>query len=62
VTVDLYILRKVGLALRQFPSITTDVTALLDEWAARFFDGARACVHVCLKRETSNTHVCVWRV
>ncbi|WIA14252.1 hypothetical protein OEZ85_002788 [Tetradesmus obliquus] len=38
VTVDLYIIRKIGLFLRQFPQLTTDVVALLDEWAARFFD------------------------
>lgn len=30
--------RNVGLALRQFPQIKTDVVALLDEWAARFFE------------------------
>ena len=38
VTVDLYVLRKVGLFLRRFPSISTDVVGLLDEWAARFFE------------------------
>eukprot|EP00882_Tetradesmus_deserticola_P033163 GHRQ01037854.1.p1 GENE.GHRQ01037854.1~~GHRQ01037854.1.p1 ORF type:complete len:533 (+),score=230.62 GHRQ01037854.1:515-2113(+) len=38
VTVDLYIIRKIGLFLRKFPQLTTDVVALLDEWAARFFD------------------------
>eukprot|EP00878_Enallax_costatus_P030877 GHUV01033684.1.p1 GENE.GHUV01033684.1~~GHUV01033684.1.p1 ORF type:complete len:571 (+),score=153.33 GHUV01033684.1:111-1715(+) len=38
VTVDLYIIRKIGHFLRQFPQVTTDVVALLDEWAARFFD------------------------
>lgn len=40
VTVDLYIIRRLGLALRNFPRITqrADVVALLDEWAARFFE------------------------
>lgn len=40
VTVDLYIIRQLGLFLRRFPKITarTDVVALLDEWAARFFE------------------------
>lgn len=38
VTIDLFILRNIGLFLRQFEQITTDVVALLDEWAARFFD------------------------
>lgn len=38
VTVDLYIIRKLGLVLKRFPQITTDVVALLDEWAARFFE------------------------
>eukprot|EP00775_Hariotina_reticulata_P008944 gene8944-9121_t len=38
VTVDLYIIRKLGLFLKRFPQVTTDVVALLDEWAARFFD------------------------
>eukprot|EP00879_Flechtneria_rotunda_P016505 GHRR01017273.1.p1 GENE.GHRR01017273.1~~GHRR01017273.1.p1 ORF type:complete len:546 (+),score=179.00 GHRR01017273.1:232-1869(+) len=38
VTVDLYIIRKLGLMLKRFPQVTTDVVALLDEWAARFFD------------------------
>ncbi|KAF6256357.1 ABC1 family-domain-containing protein [Scenedesmus sp. NREL 46B-D3] len=38
VTVDLYIIRKIGLFLRRFPQVTTDAVALLDEWAARFFD------------------------
>lgn len=27
-----------GLALRKFPQLKTDVVALLDEWAARFFE------------------------
>ena len=38
VTVDLYIIRSLGLALRQyFPDVTkrADIVALLDEWAAR---------------------------
>ncbi|KAG2482850.1 hypothetical protein HYH03_018241 [Edaphochlamys debaryana] len=38
VTIDLYIIRRLGVFLRRFPQITTDVVALLDEWAARFFE------------------------
>lgn len=38
VTVDLYVIRKLGMALRDVPAVTTDVVALLDEWAARFFE------------------------
>lgn len=40
VTVDLYIIRKLGVFLRRFPNITAraDVVGLLDEWAARFFE------------------------
>jgi len=38
VTVDLFVLRRVGLFLRRFPSISTDIVGLLDEWAARFFE------------------------
>ena len=40
VTVDLYIIRRLGLFLRNFPEITAraDVVGLLDEWAARFFE------------------------
>ena len=38
VSIDLYVLRKVGVFLKQFPAITTDVVGLLDEWAARFFE------------------------
>ena len=40
VTVDLYIIRNLGLFLRRFPSIIAraDIVALLDEWAARFFE------------------------
>ena len=40
VTVDLYIIRRLGVALRRFPQITAraDVVGLLDEWAARFFE------------------------
>lgn len=40
VTVDLFIIRRLGIFLRQFPSITqrADIVALLDEWAARFFE------------------------
>lgn len=38
VTVDLFIIRKLGLALRKFPQISIDVVGLVDEWAARFFE------------------------
>jgi aarF domain-containing kinase len=38
VTVDLYVIRRLGLFLRRFPEISTDVVGLLDEWAARFFE------------------------
>lgn len=38
VTIDLYIIRRLGMWLKQFPQLTTDVVALLDEWAARFFE------------------------
>ncbi|KAL4452695.1 hypothetical protein ABPG75_008357 [Micractinium tetrahymenae] len=40
VTVDLFIIRRLGLFLRKFPDITqrADVVALLDEWASRFFE------------------------
>ena len=38
VSVDLYVLRKIGMFLKRFPAITTDVVGLLDEWAARFFE------------------------
>ena len=40
-TVDLYIIRQIGLALRTyFPGVSkrADIVALLDEWAARFFE------------------------
>lgn len=30
--------RKIGLFLRRFPQIGTDVVALLDEWAVHFFE------------------------
>ena len=30
--------RRIGLFLRRFPSIGTDVVALLDEWAVHFFE------------------------
>lgn len=50
VTVDLYVLRKVGLLLRRFEGIPTDFVDLLDEWAARFFE-VRACgLHLLLYR------------
>ncbi|GLJ04873.1 hypothetical protein SUGI_0005350 [Cryptomeria japonica] len=38
VTVDLFIIRKLGMALRKFPQISIDVVGLVDEWAARFFE------------------------
>lgn len=38
VTIDLFIIRKLGLALRNFPQVATDVVGLVDEWAARFFE------------------------
>uniref|UniRef100_A0A0D6R6K3 Protein kinase domain-containing protein n=1 Tax=Araucaria cunninghamii TaxID=56994 RepID=A0A0D6R6K3_ARACU len=38
VTVDLFIIRKLGMALRKFPKISIDVVGLVDEWAARFFE------------------------
>ncbi|KAJ6822412.1 uncharacterized protein M6B38_389380 [Iris pallida] len=38
VTVDLFIIRKLGSVLRRFPQISVDVVGLVDEWAARFFE------------------------
>jgi aarF domain-containing kinase len=40
VTVDLFVIRKLGSLTRVFPEFAerVDVVALLDEWAARFFD------------------------
>ncbi|KAI5072142.1 hypothetical protein GOP47_0012248 [Adiantum capillus-veneris] len=38
VTIDLFIIRKLGVALRRFPQIATDVVGLVDEWASRFFE------------------------
>ncbi|KAL6976366.1 hypothetical protein U1Q18_025153 [Sarracenia purpurea var. burkii] len=38
VTVDLYIIRNLGLVLRRFPQVSIDVVGLVDEWAARFFE------------------------
>lgn len=38
VTVDLYIIRKLGLFLRRFPQVSIDVVGLVDEWASRFFE------------------------
>ncbi|XP_057992460.1 uncharacterized protein LOC110646145 isoform X2 [Hevea brasiliensis] len=38
VTIDLYIIRNLGLVLRKFPQISIDVVGLVDEWAARFFE------------------------
>ena len=49
VSLDLYIVRKVGMALKRFPQINTDVVALLDEFAARFFE------ELDYNKEASNT-------
>ncbi|XP_024019751.1 uncharacterized protein LOC21402847 [Morus notabilis] len=38
VTIDLYIIRNLGLVLHKFPQISIDVVGLVDEWAARFFE------------------------
>lgn len=38
VTVDLFVIRNLGLVLRKFPQISVDVVGLVDEWAARFFE------------------------
>uniref|UniRef100_A0A804ITT8 ABC1 atypical kinase-like domain-containing protein n=1 Tax=Musa acuminata subsp. malaccensis TaxID=214687 RepID=A0A804ITT8_MUSAM len=38
VTIDLFIIRKLGLFLRRFPQISIDIVGLVDEWAARFFE------------------------
>ncbi|XP_010241145.1 PREDICTED: uncharacterized protein LOC104585840 [Nelumbo nucifera] len=38
VTVDLFVIRNLGLFLRRFPQISVDVVGLVDEWAARFFE------------------------
>lgn len=38
VTIDLYLIRKLGLFLKNFPNISIDVVGLLDEWAERFFE------------------------
>ncbi|XP_042520450.1 uncharacterized protein sll0005-like [Macadamia integrifolia] len=38
VTVDLFIIRNLGLFIRKFPQISIDVVGLVDEWAARFFE------------------------
>ncbi|KAF5199464.1 Activity of bc1 complex kinase 3 protein [Thalictrum thalictroides] len=39
VTVDLFIIRNLGLLLRKFPQqVSIDVVGLVDEWAARFFE------------------------
>ncbi|TKY53600.1 kinase protein [Spatholobus suberectus] len=38
VTIDLFIIRNLGLALRKFPQVSIDVVGLVDEWAARFFE------------------------
>lgn len=38
VTIDLFIIRRLGLALRGVPQIATDIVGLVDEWAARFFE------------------------
>ncbi|BDA45558.1 Uncharacterized protein sll0005 [Coccomyxa sp. Obi] len=38
VSIDLFVIRKIGIFLRRFPEIRTDVPALVDEWACRFFE------------------------
>ncbi|CAN6485875.1 unnamed protein product [Victoria cruziana] len=38
VTVDLFIIRKLGLVLRRFPQVSIDVVGLVDEWADHFFE------------------------
>ncbi|XP_054807277.1 uncharacterized protein LOC129309647 [Prosopis cineraria] len=38
VTIDLYVIRNLGLVLRRFPQVSVDVVGLVDEWAARFFE------------------------
>ncbi|KAG9447690.1 hypothetical protein H6P81_013818 [Aristolochia fimbriata] len=38
VTIDLFIIRNLGLVLRRFPQVSLDVVGLVDEWAARFFE------------------------
>jgi len=38
VTIDLYILRRIGFALRKVDGVNTDIVGLLDEWAERFFE------------------------
>lgn len=38
VLVDLYVLRKIGMFLKWFFVITTDVVGLFDEWVACFFE------------------------
>lgn len=38
VTIDLFIIRSLGMSLKAFPDIQTDVVGLLDEWAERFFE------------------------
>ncbi|KAH0456834.1 hypothetical protein IEQ34_014741 [Dendrobium chrysotoxum] len=38
VTVDLYVIRKLGLFLRRFPQVSIDIVGLVDEWACRFFE------------------------
>jgi aarF domain-containing kinase len=38
VSIDLFVLRRIGLFLRTVEGFNTDVVALLDEWALRFFE------------------------
>ncbi|EIE20315.1 ABC1-domain-containing protein [Coccomyxa subellipsoidea C-169] len=38
VSIDLFVIRRIGVFLRRFPEIKTDVPALIDEWASRFFE------------------------
>jgi aarF domain-containing kinase len=38
VTIDLFILRSLGMSLKAFPDFQKDIVGLLDEWAERFFE------------------------
>ncbi|KAI4338221.1 hypothetical protein L6164_016565 [Bauhinia variegata] len=38
VTIDLCIIRNLGMVLRKFPQVSIDVVGLVDEWTARFFE------------------------
>ena len=39
--------RKIGLFMRRFPQLQTDVVALLDEWAVHFFEELDYVHEVC---------------